>query len=157
MSVIVNPIALSLELNLLESSTNIVIPSALVLEVSLLQPLIGVQFPTLSILPKREGFTDEYSDEVIIRDTYASGYVLINPQFDFDPKNFSYIFRLVSQADKETFLAFYKGNKQNNIFWLNEQNDETYLVIFIRKPSCELDGEKSKWKIELGLRQIVEV
>jgi len=153
----VSPNTLALELTLLTPTINVVFPAALTLELELLKPLIGVPFPTLSTSPKIEGFVDEYSDETINRDSYASGYPLINPQFDFDPKNFSHIIQLVSQADKETLSTFYRDNKTNNILWVNEQDDDTYLVIFTHKPYCELDGEKSKWKIELGFRQIAEV
>ena len=153
----VSPNTLALELSLLTPTINVVFPAALTLELELLMPLVGVVFPTLSAYPKIEGFIDEYSDETIVRDSYASGYPLLNPYFSFDPKNFSHVMRHISQADKETLSTFYRDNKTNNIFWTNEQDDTTYLVIFTHKPNCELDGEKSKWKIELGFRQIAEV
>ena len=112
-------------------------------------------FPTLSASPRFEGFVDEYSDETVVVDTYASGYPLINPQFTFNPKFFSYDLNFVSQADKDSFMTFYESNKSNNVFWLNEQDDNTYLVIFTDRPNCELDGANDEWKIEADLKQVV--
>ena len=154
----VYPDALVLELDLQTPVVGgFLIPTTLELELELLMPLVGVSFPTLSSYPKIEGFIDEYSDETIVRDSYASGYPLINPYFSFDPKNYSYVMRFMSQADKESLSTFYRDNKVNKIFWPNEQDDNTYLVIFTRKPSCELDGANNKWKMDLGLRQVAEV
>ena len=154
----VSPDVLELELDLLTPTVDYVIsvsPAVLALELSLAIPRVGVPFPTLSASPRFEGFVDEYSDETVVVDTYASGYPLINPQFTFNPKFFSYDLNFVSQADKDSFMTFYESNKSNNVFWLNEQDDNTYLVIFTDRPNCELDGANDEWKIEADLKQVV--
>ena len=151
------PDTLELELDLLTPTVVYVIsvsPDVLSLELNLTIPRVGVPFPTLSTSPRFEGFIDEYSDEAVMMDTYASGYPLLNPQFTYNPKFFSYDLNFVSQADKESFMTFYNNNKKNNILWVNEQDDITYLVIFTGKPFCGLDGTNDEWKIETDLKQV---
>ena len=110
-------------------------------------------FPTISIGPKVNGFADEYSDDAIVTANSKSGYPFLVSVFNFNPRNFRFILRQVSQTDKETLETFYQANKEVSFNWLNEQDDVTYEVVFAYKPSCELDGEKSKWKIGIGLIQ----
>jgi len=113
-------------------------------------------FPTISTSPRFEGFVDEYSDETVIVDSYASGYPLLNPQFDFDPKNFVYNLNYVSQADKESLMSFYNLRKADIVYWHNEQDDNYYYVIFMRKPHCRPDGQKDRWAIDFEFRQVLE-
>lgn len=159
----ISPDVLALELELLAPTILIsdvpitVMPDVLALELELLAPRVGPVFPTLSTSPEYEGWVDEYGDETVIRDSYASGYPLLNPQFTFDPKNFRHVLRRVSQADKETIVSFYNSSKSQEMFWLNEQDGEIYFVVFTRKPRCQSDGARSMWKLELNLRQVAEL
>ncbi len=151
------PDVFALELDLLIPTIDYIMfvsPGVFALELSLVVPRVGVPFPTFSTSPKREGFVDEYSNDIVIVDTYASGYPLINPQFTFNPKFFSYDMYYVSQTDKESYMTFYENNKNNNILWTNEQDDNIYIVIFTEKPNCELQGAKEEWKIETDLKQV---
>ena len=127
------------------------------LEITLRQPIVGSMFPTLLTSPSLEQYVDEFDEETILRDSYSSGYPLLNPQFDFDPKHFQHILRNVSQADKILLMNFYEGNSENEVFWLNEQDGNTYVVIFLSKPLCELDASKNEHRIELNLKQAVEL
>ena len=63
--------------------------------------------------------------------------------------------RHVSDADKITLMEFYSNNKTATILWLNEQDDTTYEVIFVRKPLGELDTNKSEWKLNLEFMQTI--
>lgn len=110
-------------------------------------------FPTLSTGPKTTGFTDEYNDDAVAVSPAASGAHSLRSKLTFDGKSFSFSLTGVSQTDKETLETFYSANKSVVFYWLNEQDEETYEVLFAEKPYCELDGEKDKWKIGIKLIQ----
>lgn len=110
-------------------------------------------FPTLSSGPKMEGFTDEYSDDAVAVSPAVSGAPSLRSKSTFDGKNFSFSLTQVSETDKNTVETFYAANKSVVFYWLNEQDEETYEVVFVEKPYCELDGEKDKWKIGIKLTQ----
>jgi len=129
----------------------------LTLEITLRQPVAGPMFPTLSTSPSLQQYTDEFDESTILKDSYASGYPLLNPQYDFDPKHFRHTLRNISQADKILLMNFYEGNKESEVFWLNEQDGSIYVVMFMSKPFCELDASKNEHRIELDLKQAVEL
>lgn len=111
------------------------------------------EFPELSVAMKIKGFKDEHSDGAVTIADPSQGYPFINKQFDFDPRNFSGVLRHASQTDKNTIMSFYQTNRNKPFCLLNEQENKFYEAIFNGRPSCNLDNEKDKWKIELPFRQ----
>ena len=111
-------------------------------------------FPTLSISPRMEDFVDEFSDETVLIDSYASGYPLANPQFTFDLRNFEFTLHPLSDADKTTLMDFYNNNKDSLILWTNEQDGELYVVVFTERPTCRLTVDKDKWQVNVKLKQV---
>ena len=110
-------------------------------------------FPTLSSGQRMEGFIHEYGDLTSILTDPKYGAALFINRATFDAWYFTFSLRLVSDTDKDTLEAFYQANKEVVFYWLNEQDDETYEVIFLEKPHCELDGQKDRWKIDIKLVQ----
>lgn len=111
-------------------------------------------FPTIDTGPKIKGFGDNYGDDAVIIADLKNGYPFVNELFTFNRRDFGpVLLRHVSQADKQTVMAFYQANKTVAFNWLNEQESVTYEVIFSRRPECQLDGEKDRWRIVISLRQ----
>lgn len=110
-------------------------------------------FPTLSRSPGMKGYTEVLSDDSVLTGSTASGYPVRNELFTFDPITFQHTLFLVSQADKETVITFYKANKDIPFYWPNAQDSLTYEVEFVQKPVCRMDGVKDRWRIDLVLRQ----
>lgn len=110
-------------------------------------------FPYELHAPSREGFRDEPSDEAMLIGSYASGYPLLNKQFTFAPRTFEFEKRHVSQATKETYMAFYKANKDVAFYWTNEQEGVQHEIAFARKPRCRIDGDKDEWRISFEFIQ----
>ena len=110
-------------------------------------------FPALSRSPGATGFTEELSSETVQIASKASGLPVLNKIFTFDPRMFKYTLHLVSQADKESVITFYKANCDIPFDWTNTQDDNTYEVIFDHPPKCQLDKIKERWKISLTFTQ----
>lgn len=111
-------------------------------------------FPHTIHAPDLDNFHDEQSDEAVLIGSMSSGYPLMNKQFTFDPRTFSFDLRFVINADKLTIMAFYEANKELSFYWTNEQDDIQYEVGFVSKPVCQNEGgERNLWKISLVLRQ----
>jgi len=111
-------------------------------------------FPiTLSRSPGASGFTEELSSDTVEVASKASGLPVINKLFTFDAKTWKHTLNLVSQADKETIMTFYDGNKDIPFSWVNQQDAVTYEVIFDGPPQCQLDKVKTRWKITLTFLQ----
>ena len=110
-------------------------------------------FPTISQGPKIEGFTDEYSDDAVSIPAPNNGHQVITEVHQFNPRNFSFMLRDVKEADKLTVETFYKNNKGKHFYWLNEQEDTTYEVVFMDKPLTQLDGANNRWRILVNLKQ----
>lgn len=101
-----------------------------------------------------ETFSDEKNDEAVLIGSTASGYPHLNKLFTFDARTFIFEKRHVSQANKETLMAFYEANKEVPFYWTNEQEGEVeYEVAYVSKPRCRLDGQKDEWRIVTELRQ----
>lgn len=113
-------------------------------------------FPTITRRPGWRGWKEEYSKEAVQVASFASGTPLLNPLFTFDPLTFTPPYYLVSQADKETLMAFYKAHKDIPFEWINTQKPDapiTYEVIFVQPPKCQLDRVQDRWKISFIFRQ----
>jgi len=112
-------------------------------------------FPTLTAKPEIEGFGDQYSDDAVQRSSFASGYPCINELFTFDPRIFQERRRNVSETDKETWMAFYQANKALPFYWLNEQDNTVYEVVFVERPIPFIQNNDNKelWTISQTLRQ----
>jgi len=98
-------------------------------------------------------FSDEKSDDAVLIAEMASGYPLLNKQFTFDPRTFSFEMPCVSEADKLEIMAFYEANKDVPFYWTNKQDSTQYEVAFAGKPGCRIDGRRDLWRITLSLRQ----
>ena len=110
-------------------------------------------FPTLTRKPTASSFTEEYSDEAVSRSDYASGYPLINSEFTFDPKNFSYTLEYAPDADRTLIENFYASNKALVFNWVHLKTGVTYEVIFKSKPRVSMSKVPDKWHISIDLRQ----
>lgn len=112
-------------------------------------------FPTLSAIAEIKGFGDQYSDDAVQRASFASGYPCMNEMFTFDPRIFQERRRNVSQTDKESWMAFYQLNKGVPFYWLNEQDNTVYEVVFVERPIPVIQGDDNKnlWSISQVLRQ----
>jgi len=110
-------------------------------------------FPTLSSSPNIKGFVEELSDEAVRIASTASGYPVLNKLFTFDPRTWKFALYCVSQTDKSAVITFYEANKDVPFNWKNGQDGETYEVIFMSKPACQLEDCKDLWLINLILRQ----
>ncbi len=112
-------------------------------------------FPTLDRSPDIEGFADEYSGECVQIASTASGYPVLNDMFTFDARTWTYTLSYVSQTDKSILMSFYQSNKSVPFYWLNEQDNTVYEVVFIQKPTCRMqDNDNNElWEIGLVLRQ----
>jgi hypothetical protein len=112
-------------------------------------------FPTLSCAPKISGWSDAFHSGCVEIGATASGYPVANKLVTFVPKDFSHTLQNVSQADKEIVEAFYIANMDVPFYWLNEQNNTIYEVMFTDRPSTQTqdDDNKELWQIELSLIQ----
>ena len=110
-------------------------------------------FPTITQGPSRVNFSDEPSNDAVIVASTASGYPVLNPQFTFDARTFTFILPNVPNADKLTLMTFYDDNKDVTFYWTNEQDDTEYEVIFVDSPKCRIGGRIDFWNILLKLRQ----
>ncbi len=128
-----------------------ILPDTLEIAVSLRPPIVN-PFPTLSRKPSHT-FSDEKTDESVLIANMASGYPLLNKQFTFDPRTFSFDLASVSEADKITIMNYYENNKDTPFYWLNVQDNTQYEVVFISKPRCRVEGRYDLWRISLELRQ----
>lgn len=127
-------------------------PGVLELAFCLQAPSIISSFPVISRTPSHN-FSDEKSDNAVLVNSTESGYPVLNKLYTFDPRLFSYELRSVSQADKETVMSFYENHKDLSFPWYNYQDSTWYVVCFISKPSCRMDGRKDLWRLGIELCQ----
>lgn len=129
-----------------------VTPATLTIKAILHAPRMVSSFPIIGRKPSQT-FSDEFSKEAVLVGDAASGYPVLNKQFTFDPRTFSFDLPGVSEADKLTVMAFYETHKDITFPWYNDQDKTWYEVAFVSKPRCRLDGRGDIWRISLGLRQ----
>ena len=98
-------------------------------------------------------FSDEKSTEAVLFADTASGYPVLNKQFTFDPRTFSFELPCVPEEDKQEIMTFYENNKDVPFYWTNKQDKTQYEVVFAGRPGCRLDGRGDLWRITLNLRQ----
>lgn len=111
-------------------------------------------FPALSRSPGASGYAEELPKESVAVGGAMSGLPVLNELFTFDPTTWKHTLYLVSQADKETVMTFYKANKGVPFNWDNAQEDDTtYEVVFIAPPVCKLDRIKARWRITIMIKQ----
>jgi len=111
-------------------------------------------FPALSRSPGASGYAEELSKNSMAIGSAMSGLPVLNELYTFEPMAWKYTLYLVSQADKETVITFYKANKGVPFNWDNAQEDDTtYEVVFMAPPVPKLDRVKSRWKIVFVLKQ----
>ena len=157
--VLITPATLALLLTLTEETILhdlVITPSILALNLILRSSIASSYFPTLSTSPHMSGWVDEFGDDAVTRDVMKSGYPNLNLHFDFDAKNFLHTLQNVSQADKLIVMEYYNKNKANQFFWSNEQDNRIYVVMFMSKPGCRLDGSKNEWRLDFAFKQTVE-
>jgi len=157
--VLITPDAFALHLVLTEEtvlSDLVVSPDTFELNLILRSSIASSHFPTLSTSPHMSGWVDEFGDDAVTRDVMKSGYPNLNLHFDFDAKNFLHTLQNVSQADKLIVMEYYNKNKANQFFWSNEQDNRIYVVMFMSKPGCRLDGSKNEWRLDFAFKQTVE-
>lgn len=109
-------------------------------------------FPVISRKPSQV-FRDEKSDKAILVGDTASGYPVLNKLFTFDPRTFSFEMPCVPEVDKQEIMTFYENNKDVPFYWLNEQDNTQYEVVFVSKPGCRLDGRGDLWRMGFSFRQ----
>lgn len=105
-------------------------------------------FPVLSRSIGAKGFSELIDPAAVQIGKKASGLPVLNKLFTFAGKTWKYTRYLVIQADKETYLTFYEANKDVPFDWANEQDSETYEVIFLGPPKCTLDRLQNRWRIQ---------
>lgn len=110
-------------------------------------------FPVLDRGPGAKGFSEVIEPEAVQIGKKASGLPVLNKLFTFAGKTWKHTRFLVTQADKETYLTFYEANKDVPFDWANEQDAETYEVIFLGPPKCVLDRLKDRWRIQFVFAQ----
>jgi hypothetical protein len=110
-------------------------------------------YPSLTRSPGSSGFVETLPEEDRAIGSKASGLPVINELFTFTPIEWKFTRYLVSQTDKETVVTFYKNNKGVPFDWYNEQDGNTYEVIYLVPPECSLDKVKLRWKIVENFRQ----
>ncbi len=110
-------------------------------------------FPTLTRSPGNKSHAEELSKEAVQIVCTASGVPVLNKLFTFDPKTFRFILYFVSQADKDSVLTFYNANKDVPFDWANLQDSQTYEVVFMHPPVCQIQGRKYLWRISMTFRQ----
>ena len=112
-------------------------------------------FPTIKAAAKIRSWSDNYSDEAVKIASFASGYPCINMLFTFDPRTWTDVREDVDETDKKTVMAFYQANKDRSFYWLNEQDETVYEVIFTGRPETSLmdDDDRERWRIAMTLRQ----
>lgn len=110
-------------------------------------------FPELSRSIGAKGFSEVIDPAAVQIGKKASGLPVLNKLFTFAGKTWKHTRYLVAQTDKETVLTFYENNKDVPIDWTNEQDAETYEVIFLSPPKCTLDKLKNRWRIQFVFAQ----
>lgn len=136
----------------LPGATHIQYVSTLNLALTLPSPTMVISFPGISRKPSQI-FSDEKSPQAVLIGDTASGYPVLNKQFTFDPRTFSFELPGVIEADKLVIMAFYETHKDIPFPWYNSQDKTWHEVVFISKPGCRLDGRGDLWRITLMLRQ----
>lgn len=109
-------------------------------------------YPTLSRKPSHE-FSDEKDPNAVLIGSTASGYPVLNKVVTLDLRTFTFDLRAVTEADKLTIFAFYESHKEIPFYWLNVQDSITYVVAFMSRPTCKLDGRGDLWRIGHVLKQ----
>ena len=105
-------------------------------------------FPnTLSRSPGAKGYSQVLSKGTVQKAKKASGLPVLNKLFTFDALEWKFALYLVSQADYDTIMTFYEANLDIPFDWENEQDSNTYEVIFATPPKCSLDRLKDRWKM----------
>ena len=112
-------------------------------------------FPVLARSAGSKGFAEELSKDTVQIASTASGLPVLNKLFTFDPKTWKVTLSLVSQADKESVITFYKANCDVPFDWSNTQETppQTYEIIFAKPPKCTLDKIKNRWRIQFIFMQ----
>lgn len=111
-------------------------------------------FPRIGRTPGHT-FGDTPDPNIMLIGSTASGYPVLNKVATFAPRTFTPELRSVIQADKLIVMAFYKGYKDTEFPWYNDQDDTIYTVCFISEPRPRLDGRKDLWRIPLELKQTI--
>ena len=109
-------------------------------------------FPDISRKPNQT-FSDEPSGNAVLVADMASGYPLLNKLFTFDPRMFEFEMPCVPDADKIEIMQFYEDHKDVPFYWLNKQDKTVYEIVFVRKPTCRLEGRGDLWIMGFSLRQ----
>ena len=109
-------------------------------------------FPDIDRKPNQT-FSDEPSDKAVLIGDMASGYPFLNKLFTFDPRTFEFEIPCVPNADKLEVMQFYEDNKDVPFYWLNKQDKTRYEIVFVRKPTCRLEGRGDLWRMGFSFRQ----
>ena len=110
---------------------------------------------SLGTSPSISGFGESLSSDAVQVASTTSGFPLLNKQFTFNPKTWSFTLGNVSQTAKAAIMAFYAANESLEFYWKNEQDNITYTVCFVSPPVARLQGDdnKSLWSIRMQLLQ----
>ena len=156
----VYPDALALELSVevptLPGAQHIESPETLTLEAGIFTETVVISFPTISRSPSHV-FSDELPDDSVLIGNTASGYPLLNKRFTLGLRTITPDYRRVSEADKLVVMAFYEATKDTSFPYYNKQDDTTYEVVFMAKPTCVIDGLYNLWRIGLTLLVLREI
>lgn len=115
-------------------------------------------FPTLSRKPILDGsFTSGLSEDPTIKNTFESGDIKTRPRFTTIKQRFTETYRLMTNTDKTTMLAFLQTVQigAGSFRWTNIQDGITYTVrfeenvVFILQPSRE-----NLWTFNIKLLEV---
>lgn len=104
-------------------------------------------FPVISRSPGAKGYTEVLDKNAVKVASAASGLPVVNKLFTFQPITFKHTLFLVAQADKDTVTAHYEANKDVPFNWDNDQDSNTYEVIYAMPPKLTMDKINGRWKI----------
>jgi len=110
-------------------------------------------FPVLSRKPGAAGYSaDPVAGSTKVANA-MSGLPVVNELFTFVPVEFKVPFNLMAQADYDAVMAHYRANRGVPFNWVNDQDTNTYEVVYAKEPQCKLDRLRTLWKIDVTFIQ----
>lgn len=116
-------------------------------------------YPTLSIEPVREGFTKQPAFDPTIRTSFEDGSYQVLAKTTNVPYMWSFHYRYLSVADKETLMSFYEDDANYGavvIKWTDPSNDTDVFVHFATPPNCTLENDSTiEWQVEVSFVEAI--
>ena len=111
-------------------------------------------YPTLSILPVEEGFSQAYALDNRIVTPLEDGRMLTMKKYTDVPLKWTFVYHHMGATDLSSLMSFYEGSADwgnTQIKWTNPENNINYFVYFEGPPEFTRETDDSdSWVVTVN-------